>query len=84
MKHIIEPENWSKWIGDARKALTSISMIIYDGTSSVENLTSFQYFASGTCRYFFELVACWMLRELASKGCAVEFDSTVTRTGTLS
>ena len=33
---------------------------------------------------FFELVACWMLRELASKGCAVEFDSTVTRTGTLS
>ena len=32
----------------------------------------------------FELVACWMLRELASKGCVVEFDSTVTRTGTLS
>ena len=29
------------------KALASISMIIYDGTSSVENLTSFQYFASG-------------------------------------
>ena len=25
-----------------------------------------------------------MLRELASKGCAAEFDSTVTRTGTLS
>ena len=29
------------------------SMIICDGTSSVENLTSFQYLASGTCRYLF-------------------------------
>ena len=51
MKQIIEPENSSKWIGDARKALTSISMIIYDGTSSVENWTSFQYFASGVCTF---------------------------------
>ena len=42
----------SEWISDARKALTSTSMIICDGTFSVENLTSFQYFASGTCRYF--------------------------------
>ena len=33
----------------------------------------------------FELVACWILRELAYKGvAAVDFDSTVTRTGTLS
>ena len=48
----LNPENSSEWIGDARKALTSTSMIICDGTSSVENLTSFQYFASGTCRYF--------------------------------
>ena len=53
MKHIIVPENSSKWIGDARNALTSISVIINDGTSSVENLTSFQFFASGTCQYFF-------------------------------
>ena len=77
-------EDSSEWISDARKALTSISMIICDGTFPVENLTRFQYFASGTCRYFFELVTCWMLRELASEGVWVEFDSTVTRTGTLS
>ena len=54
-------EGSSEWISDARKALTSNSMIIYDGMFSAKNLTSFQYFSS-------ELVAWWMLRELASKG----------------
>ena len=48
--------------------LSSTSMTICDRPFSVENLTSFQCFASGTCRYFFELVVCWMLRELAFKG----------------
>ena len=43
-------------------------MIIYDGTPSVENLTSFQYFCIWNVSVLFELVACWMLRELASKG----------------
>ena len=43
------------WHGNASgtwSIQTSTSMIICDGTSSVENLTSCQYFASGTCRYF--------------------------------
>ena len=57
-------------------------MIICDGTFSVENLTSFQYFASGTCRYFLNS---WHVGCCASwRPLEVEFDSTVTRTGTLS
>ena len=55
-------------------------MIIRDGTFSAENLTSFQYFCIWNVSVLFELVACWRLRE----GYAVEFDSAVTRTGTLS
>ena len=80
MHQITEPEE-SEWIGDARNSLTSISMIICDGTSSVEKLP---VFCIWNVSVLFELVACWMLRELASKGCAVEFDNTVTRSGTLS
>ena len=44
-------------------------MIFYDGTSSIENLTSFRYFASGTCRYFLNSWHVGCCAKLASKGC---------------
>ena len=70
------------WISDARKALKSTSMIICDGTFPLENLTSFQYFASGTCRYCLNLWHVGCYASLHPRGCAAEFDRTVTRTGT--
>ena len=47
-----------EWFGDARNVLSSTSEIISGGSFSVDNFASFQHFASGTCRYFFELLAC--------------------------
>ena len=59
-------------------------MIIRGGKFSVENLTRFQRrFAIEACDVLYELVAWWLLRACSQGGCAVEFDSTVTRTGTL-
>ena len=43
-------------------------MIMCDGTLSVGNLTSFQRrFAIEACDVLYELVALWLLRELAVK-----------------
>ena len=57
-------------------------MIICDGTFFSRELDKLSIFCIWNVSVLFELVACWMLRELASK--EVEFDKTVTRTGTLS
>ena len=84
MNQIIEPENSSKWIGDARKGshINFNDHLRWDVFSrEFDKLSVFLHLERVSTFFNSWHVGCCASQH--PRGCAVEFDSTVSRAGTL-